>query len=496
MRHIKKRTNLFRIISGMLGICLGLTWMGSGKAGSLFLSATEKPNNSGSCSTVYAADWPEGPSITGDAAVVMDVNSGAVLYEKNAHKKEYPASITKILTAVLALENSTMEENVTFSYDAVHKTEGSGIWRDVDEVLTMEQCLYALMLNSANDCAHAIAEHVGGTLEQFVTMMNDRAAALGCTDTHFTNPHGLPDEDHYTSAYDMALIASDAIQNETFQKIIATKTYQIGPTNKHPDETVYLQNHHKMLFSNEQYYYEYCIGGKTGYTQVAGNTLVTYARKDGMTLVCVVLKETPGMHYEDSRTLLSYCFEQFTSYNLREQLADEMTENILTGNFWTSCLPGGSYATIAENAAVTLPAGTAFQEAEREVVAADGTGDRLATLEYTYNGHLAGRAAITKTSQIPSGYSFTETQTGETGQTEAGTEDGSRETAKAGFREKHPALFAILRALLIVVVILLLAALLCRYRYEIVDLFDLIRFPDDTKRERAMRRRKRRRRIK
>ena len=229
--------------------------------------------------------WPAGPEIVSASGIVMEADTGTILYEKNINDVHYPASITKILTTLLAIENSSMDEVVTFSYDAVHKTEGSGIARDVDEQMTMEQCLYAIMLASANECAYAVAEHVGGDIGTFVQMMNDRAAQIGCQNTHFNNCNGLPDEQHYTSAYDMALIAREAYKNEAFRIICGTKTYTIPFTNKHTDAETYLQNHHQMLYplKTRKYLYDYCTGGKTGYTTVANNTLVTYAEKDGST---------------------------------------------------------------------------------------------------------------------------------------------------------------------------------------------------------------------
>ena len=160
--------------------------------------------------------WPQGPEVQSSAAIVMELSTGLILYEKNINDVHYPASITKILTTLLALENSTMDEVVTFSKDSVYNTEGSGIARDVGEEMTMEQCLYAIMLASANECAYAVAEHVSGDVNSFVNMMNERCAALGCKNTHFSNCNGLPDEQHYTSAYDMALIAREAYKNEYF----------------------------------------------------------------------------------------------------------------------------------------------------------------------------------------------------------------------------------------------------------------------------------------
>lgn len=180
--------------------------------------------------TVQAEEyWPEGPQIAGDSAIVIEASTGTVLYEKNSHQQFYPASITKVMTALLATEKSGLDEDVTFSEDAVFKTEGSGIARDVGEVMTMEECLYGMMLESANECAYAIAEHTGKEYSRFITMMNKKAKSLGCKDTHFNNPHGLPDEEHWTCAYDMALICKEALSNDIFRRIVNTKRYTIPP---------------------------------------------------------------------------------------------------------------------------------------------------------------------------------------------------------------------------------------------------------------------------
>ena len=193
--------------------------------------------------------WPSGPGVQAEAAVVMEASTGTVLYEKNPHEQLYPASITKIMTTLLALEHCGLEEEVTFSYESVHNIDRNSthIFRDVGEIMTMEQCLYAVMLGSANDCAYAVAEHAGKGYENFIAMMNDKAASLGCVDTHFNNPHGLTEEEHYTSAYDMALISREALKNDTFRAITGTKRYTIPFTNKHPNEETPLVNHHKML---------------------------------------------------------------------------------------------------------------------------------------------------------------------------------------------------------------------------------------------------------
>ena len=197
--------------------------------------------------------WPDGVKTQSKSAIVMEVNTGTVLYEKKSHDKHYPASITKIMTVLLAIENCDMDEVVTFSADAVFKNEGdtSHIARNLGEKLTMEQCLYAVMLESANECAYAVAEHVGqklgGDYRTFIDRMNKRAKELGCTDTHFNNCNGLPDEDHWVSAYDMALISAEAYKNETFRMIAGSPSYTLPKTNKCKAEYP-CHNHHKMIY--------------------------------------------------------------------------------------------------------------------------------------------------------------------------------------------------------------------------------------------------------
>lgn len=282
----------------------------------------------------WAAGASEEVEIAGDAAIVMEASTGAVLYEKNAQAEHYPASITKIMTALLAIENSSLEEEVTFSGDAVYKTDGSGIARDVGETMTMEECLYGLMLQSANECAYAIAEHVGGDYDTFVRMMNEKAGELGCRNTHFNNPHGLPDTEHYTCAYDMALISREALHSEEFRKVAGTEEYTIPPTNKHKEET-YLRNTHKMLtnYQGAEYLYEGCIGGKTGYTSAARNTLVTFARREGMTLICVVLNEAKSKQYQDTTALLDYCFRNPSFLEKYAQETDKDEESVWEGTY-------------------------------------------------------------------------------------------------------------------------------------------------------------------
>lgn len=345
--------------------------------------------------------WPkQSEEISAGAAILMDVDTGTILYKKNINEQYYPASITKILTTLVAIENSKMDEVVTFSRDAIYKTiyeveRSSSIWRDVDEKMTMEQCLYAVMLESANECAYAVAEHVGGTVDNFVKMMNDKAKSLGCKSSNFMNPHGLPDEKHYLTAKDMALIARAAYENETFRLICGTKRYTIPPTNKH-EEPTYLVNHHKMLYPKDTaaYLYDYCTGGKTGYTNAAGNTLVTFAQKDGMTLLTVILNGSSPQYWNETRSLFEFGFENFNLCNVAENYeSDENYEETKYDTLNTN----DPYAQIDPQAKIILPKSVNFSKTTMTISYENLPENALAQLQYTYGKHEIGTANIVRT---------------------------------------------------------------------------------------------------
>lgn len=249
------------------------------------------------------------PSLIAESAIVVDMKTGYTLVEKNIHNKLYPASITKIMTAILTLEHVALNETVTFSHDAVFTVEAgsSAAYVDVDEQLTVEQCLYGLMLISGNDLANGLAEHVGGSMTEFAKMMTAKAKEIGCLNTSFANAHGLHDENHYTTAYDMALIAKYAYDNlEMFRTLCSTGYYECPATNKQPEIRKW-RNNNRLINEYEDFYYEDCIGGKTGYTNQAGGTLVTYANINGRTIMTVIMKSSNSSGaYTDTRALYEY----------------------------------------------------------------------------------------------------------------------------------------------------------------------------------------------
>ncbi len=365
-------------------------------SGAAYASATENTTK----------NWPSAPSVNAESAILMDLSSGAVLYEKNSHKPQYPASITKIMTTLLAIENCSMGEIVTFSHDAVFgiETGSSHIGIDEGEQLTIEQSLYAIMLASANEVSWGVGEHVAGSISAFADMMNARAKELGCLNTNFVNANGLHHDDHYTTAYDMALIARAAMQYETFRKITATKRYTIPPTNKHDVDNIFL-NHHQMLMGNNypQYKYEYCIGGKTGYTSKAGSTLVTFAKKGDMELVCVVMRAngaaSPENQYTDTTGLFNWAFENFTQYDISAAASELEDSELQLFTKYNPLFDAGQTPLYLSNSSVLLPNGVALEETVKSVniysdVTLKNTENIIGNITYTYNDRIVGNSDI------------------------------------------------------------------------------------------------------
>ncbi len=281
----------------------------------------------GNFSTIYAKtiyggmDLPES-DIVSPSIILMDAESGIVLYGRSEAEVNYPASITKIMTALLTLEHvkesgGSIYERVKFSRNAVFSIErgSSHIAMNEDETLTIEEALYGLLLASANEVANALAEHIGGTTEEFARMMTRRAQELGTKNTNFTNANGLHDKNHYSSAYDMALIMREAVKHPEFVEIISTKRYDIPPTEKQSKPRV-LNNTNRMILPG-QYFYENAVGGKTGFTNEAMHTLVSFAKVGTVGLIAVSMHSVKNAPYTDSVKLFEYGFGK---YGYREVL--------------------------------------------------------------------------------------------------------------------------------------------------------------------------------
>ena len=345
------------------------------------------------------------PDVSAESAIVMDVQSGTILYEKNIDKREYPASITKIMTTLVALENSSLDETVTFSNNAVELIQGQGasnIEIVPGEKLSMEDSLYAIMLMSANEVCNGVAEHVAGSIKKYVKMMNKKAKELGCTGTHFNNVNGLWEKNHYTTAHDMALISRAAYKNETFARITGTKRYQLPKTNKRKAGYP-LHNHHGMLLALKfpQYEYKYCVGGKTGYTEKCRYTLVTYAKKKNMTLLSVIMRApyapyTEPNEYTDTTALLNYGLNNFKRF----EITDSSVSDVNTERLFTKFSPFYDTETsslyVEDKAGVLLPKGKKLKDAEKNIEyfdeeKTDENGDRIiGKIRYTYDGKDVG----------------------------------------------------------------------------------------------------------
>lgn len=346
-------------------------------------------------------------TLTAESAILMDATTGKILYEKNSRTKQYPASITKLMTILLALEHGSLEDEITFSHDAVFSIEpGSAhIAIQEGEILTLEQVLYGIMLRSANECANAAAEYVDGSMEKFAEHMTARAKELGCENTNFVNANGLFDENHYTTAYDMALIAQELLKNETYRSMMSNTYYLIPPTNKQPEERP-LHGQHQMLNENSLYYYEPAEGGKTGYTVEAQNTLVTYAKQGDTELIAVVLKCNGAQHYVDTKTLFEYGFanyqtvKAFSAADLTQNVAITETYKDKTTTLDTIAVAPASdvYVTIPKNAAIeNITKAVDCPESASVPVA---VGDKLGTVVLSLNGEALATVDLTAQKEV------------------------------------------------------------------------------------------------
>lgn len=305
-----------KILSALMVLGLSASLLGQVPVMAEEADQTQTTDAAGGITTNSISGWPQASDISSEAAVVMENSTNTVLYSKNADEVLFPGSTVKIMTCLLALENAQLTDQVTMTATGVSGVTdgGASISSQVDEVFTVEQCLYAIMVASANDIALQIAEHVGGSVDNFVQMMNSRAQELGCTNTVFTNPTGLPDDNQHTTAHDMALIMQAAIQSESFRTIAAATSYTIPATNKAADRN--LTSKFTMTDTASTGFYEGCIGGKEGYTEASGSTLVCAAQRDGMTLISVVLKGASGQTAPDAASILNYGFDQFQLLSL------------------------------------------------------------------------------------------------------------------------------------------------------------------------------------
>ena len=341
------------------------------------------------------ARWPRGPKVSAEGACLLECSSGIELYARNSHEKLYPASTTKLLTCLLAMDYVTdLKDMVYFSEAAVLSVpkDGSEIGIDPGEQLTVEECFYGILVGSANECSNAIAEYCCGSISAFVEKMNEKAAALGCTDSHFANTNGYHEDAHYTSAHDLALIGAAFFENEYLRGIGNTPSYHFTPTPTQKDD-FWLRNKHQLI--NGDLPFDGIIGGKTGYTSLAGQTLVTGAEQNGMRLVAVVMREESPKQFTDSALLLKYGFESFSLIPPTGQSGDlgpARPEFLRSG----PDLAGHAFGTFETEPGALILLRKPLDASELQVtLQADETEDAFATLSYSFENLTLGRATLT-----------------------------------------------------------------------------------------------------
>ena len=354
-----------RIYRIAAGVCAAMIMVSSAtvQAASVTTNGTPAP-----VVTDSIAGWPAAPAITSETAVLIDAETGAVLYDKGMDECRYPASTTKLMTLLVAIENSSPRDIVTFTETGVRDVtwDSSNINAKLGETMTMKDCWMAAYIQSANEVCAEIAETVGGTEAGFVEMMNQKAQELGCTHTHFVNASGLPDENHYSSAHDLAKIMQAGLKNHRFCQVLKKVSYTIPATNM--SEARSMHTHMPLMAKESDLYYEGCLGGKTGFATEAQHTLVTAAERNGRTYIAVTMRAADlGTNCTDSRALFDYAFNNFDTIDV-------------------------------DGTKMTVPKGITLNDLTADM--SESNGETLNS--YYYNGQFVGSAAEAKPTETPS----------------------------------------------------------------------------------------------
>ncbi len=338
--------------------------------------------------------WPKGPKIGAEGAILMDATTGAVLYSKNADEELFPASITKLMCCLVAIENCKLDEVLTASESAIaaNSSDGSNMGLRVGEKLTMEELLYGVLINSANEACNVIGEHIAGSMEEYVEMMNKRAEELGCKHTHFVSINGLHNDDHYTCARDMALIGKAFFSHDILCRMASTSKYVIPETDSHLEHHLHSKN---KLYAGGDYAYDGIVGSKTGFTSHSRQTLVSCAQRGNMRLICVIMMEESPYQFTDTVSLFNYGFEHFNDISAAE---NETTYTIKSSDFFETegDLFGASSPLISidPEALITLPDTLQFSAISSALSYKDTAEDCIARIDYSYQNQPMGSASI------------------------------------------------------------------------------------------------------
>ncbi len=356
--------------------------------------------------TVYAdepasaasAEWPKPPEIESAAAIVMEASTGSILYNKAAYDAYYPASTTKLMTSLLAIEQCPLSDIVTCSRDSVESIgwDSSRIGLVAGESIDMENALYAILLASANEVSYAVAEHIGGTVDYFVSLMNQRAKDLGCVNTNFINPHGLDHEEHYSCPYDLALIARKAMEYTTFRRVSGSYNHKIPETNK--NEARWISNTHPFIKKNVVY--EGVFAGKTGSTSKAGSCLVTCAERNGMTLICVIMKAPNSSTVQAETTkLLDYAFNNFTLTPLAASESSAKNAFPVLFEDEEALISDVSSPLSVSDTSLVLPTGASYSDLTKQITLSPSAlfvagENEIGRVDYYYAKNYVGSAEI------------------------------------------------------------------------------------------------------
>lgn len=331
-------------------------------------------------------------NLNSEAAILVEISTGRIIYEKNSTKKLYPASTTKILTAILVIENCNLNDLVTVRQSALDNIPTGYVTCNlqVGEELSVKDLLYALMIPSANDAAYVLAEHVAGSVDNFSVMMNDKAREIGCKTTHFVNPNGIHDDSHYSTAYDLYLLANYAMKNETFRNLVAATEYTLPATEKYPNEDRILKTTNELLNKNSRnYYYKNAIGIKTGYTSKAGNCLVAASSRDGLEFIAVVLnggttEDGLNSRYVDSKKLFEYAYDNFTLTKIIEKGSVVQTLEVEKGTKETKFLDLviDETITVVNNKSIDMNSVIPEITLKEIIEAPISAGDTIGTIKY------------------------------------------------------------------------------------------------------------------
>ncbi len=339
-------------------------------------------------------DWPQGPAIGAASAVLMAADTGTILYAKNINEHLFPASTTKLMTCIVAVENCPLNELITINQSAIDANErdGSHMYLTAGEQLTLEELLYGIIINSANEACNAVGEHIAGSMEGYVDMMNAKAAQLGCTDTHFVTTNGLHDEDHYTSAHDLAIIGRAFFSHEILCSMACTTRHVIPETELHGEHNLKSKN---KLYPGQEYEYEGLLGSKTGFTSNSRQTLVSCAQRGSLKLICVIMKEESPYQFTDTAALFDYGFEHFSMTD-----ADDTDSRFKISNSPFFGTAGdifdntSSLVYVQKGARILLPDSIGTDDVETVIEYDDLPSDWLARVDYSYKGVILGSAPV------------------------------------------------------------------------------------------------------